>query len=325
MEFLNALHFLRPWWLLSLPFGSLLYYLNVRNRSKNDPAHSTFAPHLLPYLLVPESVKNRFRPNQMLLIFWLLAGIALAGPTWQREPSPFAEDQASLVIVLKNTPSMLAKDIQPSRLERSTHKIKDLLQSRQGAQTALITYAGSSHLVMPLTRDSSIIVTFAGELDPEIMPKEGDVAAEALLMAADVLEKSESGGSILLITDSLGTEMHQALAQAADKVRRYPVNILAVAALPGSPVPADSQDAPPLDVATLRAGANIIDGNLVVVSHDSADVEKINANIVHHNKLRLSAGEDERWRDMGYALLPLLMLLCLFWSRKGWYVRWEVR
>jgi len=325
MELLNAFHFLRPWWLLSVPAAILLYVLNVRNRKKNDPVSSTFAPHLLPYLLVAESGKNRFRPNLLLLIVWLISGLALAGPTWRREPSPFAEDKAALVIVVKNTPSMLARDIQPSRLARTTHKIEDLLQLRQGAQTALITYAGSSHLVMPLTSDSSVIATFAGELDPAIMPKEGDAVADALVMAAGVLDKAESGGSVLLITDSLGAEQQQSLRQAAETIRRYPLNILAVAAPPGSPVPADSPEAVPLDTATLKNSAGIVAATLVIVSPDTADVETINAHIKHDHQLQLSGGEDERWRDMGYALLPILLLLCLFWCRKGWYVRWEVR
>ena len=54
--------------------------------------------------------------------------VALAGPAWQREPAPFADDTAVLAIVLKVTPSMLTEDIQPTRLSRSVQKIHDLLR-----------------------------------------------------------------------------------------------------------------------------------------------------------------------------------------------------
>lgn len=323
--FLAALHFLRPWWLLTLPLAILLYYLNVKNRRENDPVSSTFAPHLLPYLTVADTKKNRFTPNTVLLVFWLIAGVSLAGPSWRREPSPFTEDQALLVIVQKNTPSMLSGDIQPSRLERSVHKISDLLELRKGAKTALIVYAGSSHLVMPLTRDGSVITTFAGELTPKIMPKKGDNVAGALIMAADILSKENSGGSILLITDSLAMEQHSLLQEAAEKISRYPVIILAMAAPPGTPLPADSPDAPSLDLSTIKAGARLIGASVVTVSPDSADIVVINNNIVRDHTLHPGGTDNERWRDGGYILLPLLLLLAVFWCRRGWYVRWEGR
>ena len=323
IDLLQTFHFLRPWWLLALPVAALVF-LNVRNRKKNDPVSSTFAPHLLPYLLVRDQGEDRFKPYHLLLLFWLVAAAALAGPSWRREPSPFAEDQAALVIVQKNTPSMLAKDIQPSRLARSAHKISDLLALRQGARTALIAYAGSSHLVMPLTSDSSVITTYAGELSPEIMPKEGDAVVEALAMAAELLAQAGSGGTILLITDSLTAEQRPALKDAAESITRFPVSILAVAGPPGTPIPADSPDAPALDRKNLEAGARIVDAAVTVVSHDSADVEEINTNIVRSHTLHLSGGDGERWRDGGYLLIPVLLVLGLVWCRKGWYVRWEV-
>ena len=110
----------------------------------------------------------------------LLGIFALAGPTWEREPAAFGEERAPIVVLLKATPSMLAKDIQPTRLERAVLKLRDLLEERPGALTALIAYSGSAHLVMPLTRDARIIELFAAEISPDILPKEGDALAAAV-------------------------------------------------------------------------------------------------------------------------------------------------
>ena len=105
--------------------------------------------------------------NKRLIV---LICLALAGPTWQREPAPFADDTAALVIVVEVTPTMLAQDVQPSRLERAALKIHDLLALRRGSVTALVAYAGSAHLVLPLTQDGDLITEFAAQLDPSIMP-----------------------------------------------------------------------------------------------------------------------------------------------------------
>ena len=70
--------------------------------------------------------------------------LVVAGPTWEREITPFTEDHAPLVIAIELTPSMLCTDQQPTRLERARHKVRDLLARRRGARTAVIGYAGSA-------------------------------------------------------------------------------------------------------------------------------------------------------------------------------------
>ena len=125
--------------------------------------------------------------------------------------SPFAENTAALAIVVEVSPSIKAEDVQPSCLARATQKIHDLLQQRAGAKTSLIAYSGSAHVVMPATSDDGIIDTFAHALDPKIVPKEGDVAAEAFRLADQTLAE-EGIGSILWITDTIAPEQASALA-----------------------------------------------------------------------------------------------------------------
>src|SRR5262245_7971271 len=107
--------FLRGWWLLAaIP----AIFVAWRLWTTDDTGRSwrrVIAPHLLPHLLTGHEEQGRFPPLLVLLLAWLLATVALAGPTWQREPAPFAEDTAVLAVVVKVTPSMLGQDIQPTR------------------------------------------------------------------------------------------------------------------------------------------------------------------------------------------------------------------
>ena len=230
---IGGFHFLRPWWLLALVPCALLIWAIQRRESAAQSWHGIVAPHLLPFLLQGQNRRARFTPLHLIAIGWFVAVLAIAGPTWRREPSPFADDTAALAIVVKGSPSMNTEDVQPSRLTRATQKIHDLLKQRAGAKTSLIAYAGTAHVVMPATSDGSIIDTFAQALDPKIMPEEGDAAADALRLADQTL--AEAGpGSILWITDSIAPEQAASLVALA-KVFEYGRAFVAAAlARPGA-------------------------------------------------------------------------------------------
>ncbi|MEE4360844.1 MAG: VWA domain-containing protein, partial [Pseudomonadales bacterium] len=215
MSELAQFHFLRPAWLLLIPVAVAICWSLTRARSLDRVWRGVMAPHLLDHLIVRHGARSRGpTPVTLMGLAWLVAIVAVAGPVWQRQPSPFSQDQAALVIALKVTPEMLSTDVQPSRLQRSVQKIHDLLEARTGARTALIAYACSAHLVMPLTSDPDIIETFAADLTPDIMPVAGDAAAGAVALGNRLLEQSGAVGSILLITDAIASDQLDGLREA---------------------------------------------------------------------------------------------------------------
>ncbi|MES2438094.1 MAG: VWA domain-containing protein [Verrucomicrobiota bacterium] len=294
-------HFLRPWWLLSLVAVLWLAWAIHRH---SDPARQwrgIVADHLAPYLVRGGGSDRRSGPVLVLLAGWLLASLVLAGPTWRREPSPFADDVAALAIVIKVSPSMETEDIPPNRLTRSIQKVQDLLARRGASKAALIAYAGTAHVVMPATADAGIINNFAASLDPKIMPEEGDVAAEALQLADRTLAKA-GGGSILWITDGIAPEQQSSISRWEGS-SRTPVKLLAP--LPASP-----------ELESLR---NVTDAKIIPITADDSDISAIE----RASKFSSPApgGDGDRWRDSGYWLTPLLALLILPFFRKGWMPR----
>jgi Ca-activated chloride channel family protein len=296
-------HFIRPMWLLALVPALLVWWLLRRHTNAAQSWRGIVAPHLLPHLLSGQEQQRRFGPLNLIAIGWALTAIVIAGPTWRREPTPFAEDTAALAVVVKVSPSMETEDVQPTRLTRATEKLHDLLALRPGSKTCLIAYSGTAHVVMPLTMDGGIIETFAQALDPKIMPKEGDAAADALKLAEQVLQDAGSG-SILWITDSIAQEQAAALAAWRDS-SRMPVRLLPPL-FPGAE----------LD-ATITA-ARVVDANVVRLSPDDADVHEL-ARVAKF--AASTAGETStRWQEAGYWLTPLLAALLLPFFRRGWMV-----
>ena len=163
----EAFHFLRPWWLLALLPAALFLWLILRREHGERRWEKTIAPHLLKHLLVGRDDRRAFRPAYLVTAVLALGIVGAAGPTWRREPPPFTQDQAPLVIALDVSQSMAGTDIKPSRLERAKQKIRDLLTARAGARTGLIAYAGTAHLVMPPTDDPAVIEPFLAALSVE--------------------------------------------------------------------------------------------------------------------------------------------------------------
>lgn len=300
-------HFLRPWWLLSLIPAASLWWVLFRRQDVRTAWRALIAPHLLDHLLVGGRQRKRVRPIHLLLLVWVLMGISLAGPSWQKEPSPFAEDTAGMIVVFKVTPSMTAEDVQPSRLERGKQKLHDLLEMREGGATGLIAYSGSAHLVMPLTRDGRIIDIMAEGLEPGIMPVEGDALADALIMAGSLFKQAGRAGSVLVIADTVSPAQVAKLNQPPDQ-ERPPVQFLAVNALGA---PADQG---------LENAANALGARVAKLTIDASDLEAITRQARRDLQTVLTQQSGERWKDSGYALVPLIVLAALPWARRGWQV-----
>jgi len=327
----SGFHFLRPEWLLGVG-GALGLALVVRHLSSLDRQwRGVIAPHLLAHLKVGTGGALRVRPVDAVAFALALASVGVAGPTWEREETPFSEDTAPLVLAIDLSQSMDAIDVAPTRLERAKQKARDLLARRKGARTGLLVYAGTAHVVLPLTDDPSVLETFVTELATDLMPVEGDDPAQALQLAETLLEKEDTPGTILFFTDGVPAADAGAFA-AHRRSSRDVVLVLAFGTSEGGPVRLDGDrfatdasgrrivarlDREGLEALASEAGVWV--GSSTV---DDADIDRIDRRMERHLR---SAREDDpgaRWKDVGYWLAWPAALLTLLWFRKGWTVRW---
>lgn len=324
-------HFIRPWWLLMLLPSVLLFWLLHRKQSASRQWEGIISPHLLKHLIVGADQKKRVRPVNLLLPVFILSALALAGPTWIQEPMPFTEDEAPLVIALDLSVEMNAIDVQPSRLDRSKQKVRDLLAERIGARTALIAYTESAHMVLPLTDDTQILEIYLASLSPEIMPDQGKNAAEALSLAEDILAKEIIPGTILFITNAIAEETQPEFVSHSQESKNA-VMVLGMGTIQGGPVQTGKNtflvdregnrvistlDRAGLENLTRETGAYVTS-----ITVDESDVRRLNRRIKRNLKEVMSEDENARWKDFGYFLLFPVALLALFWFRKGWTIQW---
>lgn len=322
-------HFLRPEWLWLLAAAAILPLALWWRDRRALPGAREIAPHLLRHLTVPRGRTWWLRPSHLVALALAFGTVGLAGPTWEREPTPFTEDLAPMVIAIDLSVSMNAIDVAPTRLERGKQKIRDLLALRSGARTALVVYAGTAHLVLPPTDDPSVFGLYLDALSTDLMPREGKDASAALAVAAAILEKDEVPGSVLFITDGISRKHVGAFAQFARGDAE--VMVLGVGTTEGGPVRVGESrflmeggrrvvarlDKDGLEALAREAGAYV--GTATV---DDTDVSRLQRQAQTHLQSVREQDTSARWKDAGYYLVYPVALLSLLWFRRGWTVNW---
>ena len=291
-------HLLRPAWLLPIAPALLLWWLVRRRATKRPAAPASIAPHLAAALTVGASRRMKLLPIDGIALILVLLSIAAAGPTWSRIPNPLVANTAPLAVVLNLSKSMESTDIAPSRLERAKQKILDLLNTRAGARTALIAYAGSAHRVVPLTEDPEVLKPFIEGLVPDVMPEAGRNAGAALALAQATLADESIPGAILFITDELEGADLPAFAQHAT---------------------ADGADVLFLSVGGLE---RVPDAIVVGLSADDADLREVERRVAAAYQDALAGDDRLQWEDRGWLLAWPVALLTLLWFRRGWTMQW---
>jgi len=145
--------------------------------------------------------------------FWLRAGlivgaaalvvIAMARPQWGSHESRRQQEGVDLVIALDISASMLAQDVQPSRLGAAQAEIGRLLQDLRGNRVGLVFFAGSAVLRSPLSSDMAGLASVVGRADKEPgLTRAGSDLGAALDQAGRLLDASDSPGkAVLLVSD----------------------------------------------------------------------------------------------------------------------------
>ncbi len=321
-------HFIRPYWLLALIPYLVILVLMLRNKLSQGNWSAVCDAALLPYLLQEKAVNQSRWPLTAGAVAALLVIIALAGPTWERLPSPVFRNDSALVIALDLSLSMDAADIKPSRLVMARYKIADILKQRKDGQTALLVYAGDAFTVTPLTDDTETIDSQLSALNTDIMPSQGSNTASALEKAAELLKQAGlQKGLIVLVTD--GVDVDKTLP-AVKALGKYQLSILGVGTDDGAPIALpeggflkDQQGnilVPKLNSSELAKLAQAGHGVYQTITANDADMQTVLTNVDRSVEQQGKQNDNlllDQWADKGpWLLLPVLPLAALAF-RKG--------
>ncbi len=323
-------HWLRPEWLLAAPAIVLLAVLLARGKLGAGNWQSVIDPVLMPFVLSRSPGRGRDDRWWLLGLCGVIAGVALAGPAWQRIEQPVFRAQQALVLALDLSRSMDAQDIAPSRISRAKLKILDILEHRKSGQTALLVYSANAFTVTPLTEDTDTIALLVNSLSTDIMPSRGSYPEVAIRKGRQLLDQASAGyGEVLLITDGGSSPAAEAAARDL-RSAGYSLSVLGVGTRAGAPIPRASGGfvtdnrgkiaVPRLEVSGLRGLAQVGGGRYSQLSADDRDLDFLLSGEIAG--IGAAAGDGalatDRWREEGPWLLLLLLPLAALAFRRGW-------
>jgi Ca-activated chloride channel family protein len=325
---IDGFHVLRPellWGLLICPLLALALW---HRRTRQGDWSRAIDPELLPYLMPEHSDKTRQTTIWMPILLLSLIVLAASGPSLRQVELPVIKRADALVLVLDLSASMLAADVQPSRIRRARQKILDLLELRVEGVTGLVVFAGDAHVVTPLTDDARTIANLMPALSPNIMPLPGANATSGIEAAANLLiTAGAQGGQILLMTDGL-PGFDTVRAKNALESSGAALAVMAIGTKAGAPIPLPNggflkDDAgeiviPTLDRQAIDQIASTLNAPVEQISLDERDIKSLTRrnNLAAQGELDL-ARQTDAWQDQGFWLAALVALLLLPAFRKG--------
>ncbi|MGY0562210.1 MAG: VWA domain-containing protein [Paraglaciecola chathamensis] len=324
-------HFLRPFWLLAIiPLIALVVVLKRMSRHSGG-WQSVLPTHLYQHLVAQNGLKSAKPPFYILTTVWLLASVALAGPTWLRLPQPVYQLNSGKVVVLDMSLSMRATDVSPNRLTRAKYKAIDLVKAIAEGETGLVAYAGDAFTISPLSSDAQNLTTLIPSLSPEIMPVEGSEPFLGLESAINLLHNAGyQEGEIFWITDGIENSQVAEVSKLLEN-SPYRLSVLGVGTADGAPIQLlngdflkDSSGAvvvPRLRASNLKILARKGKGRYIAMRTDDSDIDYLkNQSVISSDEEKEGEANEnfgDKWQEMGPYLLLLLVPLAAYGFRRG--------
>jgi hypothetical protein len=186
-----------PWMLSLLPLVVLAAWLTVRARRLQREAACQLKGAAHPHEKVALS-----RRDWLALAALACIVFALARPQWNPRPYNVERRGRDLVFALDVSRSMLAADLSPNRLELARIVVHEALPAFAGQRVALVTFAGSASVKVPLTLDHGFVRYMLERADPSDV----DVGSTSLQAAfekvtSSVLADARGQRDLIVFTD----------------------------------------------------------------------------------------------------------------------------
>jgi Ca-activated chloride channel family protein len=224
--------------------------------------------------------------------YFVLLIMALLGPSFgevQKEVKAVGKDIFLLVDVSR---SMDANDVQPTRLERVKHELKELVNSFRAERIGLIIFTTDAYVQCPLTYDPSAITLSLETLNTGLISDSGTDLAPPFRLALEKFRQEETtaknGGKqskiIILITDGedFGEGAEDAISDAAEAGIR--VFALGVGTEEGGKIPSGTdykrdrmgeEVVSKLNRSVLKELANKADGRYFEITNTRSDMNRL--------------------------------------------------
>ena len=221
---------------LYIPFFLILFVDIVR--SKKIKILSNTPENIKKVLFEKIDLKKAKIKQNLILLSVSILIFAASGPQIGIRLAPIDRKGLDLVFCIDVSSSMRGTDIKPTRLDKSKFEVSQMIQNLKGDRVAIIVFAGSSHLYLPLTTDYEAAHLFLDQIDTNMIPTQGTALSSAIETGLSAFSEDDSKYKVLiLITDGEDHEGEAiSLARQASK-RGMIIHTIGVGTIAGSLIP----------------------------------------------------------------------------------------
>jgi Ca-activated chloride channel family protein len=160
------------------------------------------SPNLVGLLGAQSSGYRRVSSAVLLSLALALIALALVDIRWGKMEQEVPQRGIEVMFVLDVSRSMLANDVNPSRLDRGKQQIKDLMDEMAGDRIGLMVFAGDTRQVVPLTSHYGDFVQALDAVTPDSVLVGGSRLGDAIRAAAGAfINKTNDHKAVVIFTD----------------------------------------------------------------------------------------------------------------------------
>lgn len=220
--------------LLPLVWGLYLYARHRRRRNLQAFGNVDFLAELAPDV-------SRWRPLVKMILSSLALMIVifiLARPQFGSKLEMVKTEGVEIVIALDVSNSMLARDINPSRMDKAKMMLSKLLDDLENDKVGLVVFAGDAYTQLPITTDYVSAKMFINSINPGMVPTQGTAIGQAIKMSMNSFSpESSAEQAIIVITDGENHEDNPVEAARAAAEKGIKVSVVGIGSERGAPIP----------------------------------------------------------------------------------------
>lgn len=259
--------------------------------------------------------KTRYQ-IRLLCLFLTFAMIifALISPRWSYEWTETRSNGSNIILALDLSKSMMARDIEPSRLSRAKLEINKLIEKLSQDRLGLIIFGEEAFLQTPLTHDYLMIQDWLSQIDSNSISSSGTSIKSAIEAAIKAFSffKSENK-NLIIISD--GEEQDTETLEAASRAFAQGIKIytIGVGTKQGAPISTiEGPQISKLDDILLKAIAYRGHGLYVKASNGDFHLNQLYFDAIKKNKKseNLKSGKSKQWHET-YQIFLLIAFIAL--------------
>ena len=134
-----------------------------------------------------------------------------------------------IVLVVDVSNSMLAEDVEPSRMARTRYAITQLVEDMKDDGVGIVAFADESEVLLPVTGDYKMALAKVKQLSPSLIAAQGTDVGEAIETAMLSFSSSTHNSKsrvMILITD--GEDHDEKALSAAERAKQMGVSICCI-------------------------------------------------------------------------------------------------